>query len=121
MLTPDLAISGIVSVSIITNVIHTVRRRGMHIPNKFTVIRIFLVFNQCRIRSDTRRADRRLSTVVFAVLCSRQQLLFLERGDIRSDLAGRGRPAPGAVKRCVNCSVAAFRLRCRLRPAACEM
>jgi hypothetical protein len=40
----------------------------MHIPNKFTVIRIFLVFNQCRIRSDTRRADRRLSTLVIAML-----------------------------------------------------
>jgi hypothetical protein len=37
------------------------RRRRMHTPNKFTLIRIFLVFNQCRIRSDTRLADRRAS------------------------------------------------------------
>ena len=67
--------------------LRTFDKGRMHIPNKFTVIRIFLVFNRCRIRSDTRRAYRWLSTVVIAVLCSAASIL--ERGDIRSDLVPR--------------------------------
>ena len=91
----------------------------MHIStkfsNNFTVIRIFLVFNQCRIRSDTRRADRRVSTVVFAVLCSAASIFRTG-----SHPQWPGLP-PAAVKRFVNRSVVAFGLRCRLRPAAFEM
>ena len=43
-------------------------RRRVHIPNNFTAVRTFLVFYRCRICTDTRRADRRLSAVVIAML-----------------------------------------------------